>query len=1021
MTFRTIALLTALPVIASSCGTPPDGLRLTPEGAGPLVVVDWDADPLPEIPFPNDLATRPDPTSVTGLRVNISLEATTHQEAEARAKFNELVGFGIFSPITVRFSAPLDLDNVAGRHPDDFEVADHWNDDALLVINVDPDSPDYLKPFPLDMGHGRFPADVARTDRYFTNDPRSDSPSIIFEMGEEDLNGNGILDPGEDTDNDGILDHPNVYPLGGDPRADMLTWYERETNTLIARPVVPLLEETRYAVVLTSRLVDDNGEPVRSPWKWINHTRQTDALLPLEQALPKLGMSTDDVAYAWTFTTGRVTGDLIDIYRGLHGDGPWPFLQDDYPARIEEAHQLHTRDNLPSTYRLPMSSLITELNDLGMFPDESGPYLSASYKSFTGDLVGGVFTTPYLLTDRDDGGYDDSDEWWQLDPVAGTMSVGPQRVPFTCALPAEHLGFDKPYPVVLTGHGYGSSRFDFLGFAHAFNRVGIAACGMDFPGHGPTLKPDQDLLVTALLATKGLLPFKFHLFDGRYRDLSNNGISDSGGDQWSADSFHTRDMVRQGVVDWMQMIRSMQTCGEGSMDLVEQKEDGPHPTGDVAVTCDWDDDGQPDIGGPDAKYYIVGGSLGGIDSAVAAGVIPDVTAWAPFAPGGGTLDIGIRTQIGGAVEALVGRFVTPMFVGIPTEDGGLRIEQHVVSVTDIERLPVANLPDIPVGGRVTVENLDNGEVRTGMIPDDGRFRLSIPADGLDHFEKRVAAGIPLDGPLPDATPGQVADNEGLGDRFVITVFDAAGQETAHLNSWETDVVHEGVLMPAGSPLVAGSHGLGHIRGSSDVRRLAMVISSAIEPGDAISYAPLWHDRPPTVIRSEPINMLLQPSIGDKIVNINAGIALARAGGLYVWDVKDDRYDMTIDQWLVDRGVVQGLERYGPWRNSAGQPVLFDPDDADDSTDGFEAPSDAPLRATRKTTSGTSGLRLTYSEITGSHTFGLPEPGRPFDASTFHTNQIAWYFATDGKELLDDPCLATSDCDFLHPIQWPEGE
>ena len=29
----------------------------------------------------------------------------------------------------------------------------------------------------------------------------------------------GQLDFGEDTDNDGVLDHPNVWPEGGDPRA----------------------------------------------------------------------------------------------------------------------------------------------------------------------------------------------------------------------------------------------------------------------------------------------------------------------------------------------------------------------------------------------------------------------------------------------------------------------------------------------------------------------------------------------------------------------------------------------------------------------------------------------------------------------------------------------------------------------------------------------------------------------------------------------------------------------------------
>ena len=96
---------------------------------------------------------------------------------------------------------------------------------------------------------------MPRTDRYFPNDARSESPTLIFETYEEDVNGNGALDPGEDTDADGVLDHPNVWPPGGDPRADLLTFYELESDTLIVRPIKPLREETTYAVVLTNRLV----------------------------------------------------------------------------------------------------------------------------------------------------------------------------------------------------------------------------------------------------------------------------------------------------------------------------------------------------------------------------------------------------------------------------------------------------------------------------------------------------------------------------------------------------------------------------------------------------------------------------------------------------------------------------------------------------------------------------------------------------------------------------------------------
>ena len=174
----------------TACAGYPEGLRLTPEGPGPVVIIDWDARPLPEVPLPNDLATRADPTSVTGLRLNISELAPTEMEREARRKINELPGFGIYAPFTVSFDAPLDLDEIQHRHQDDGD----FSDDAFFLVNVDPESKDYLEPVRLDVGHGRFPQDLDQTDRYFPNDPRADSPALLFETVDEDLNQNGILD-----------------------------------------------------------------------------------------------------------------------------------------------------------------------------------------------------------------------------------------------------------------------------------------------------------------------------------------------------------------------------------------------------------------------------------------------------------------------------------------------------------------------------------------------------------------------------------------------------------------------------------------------------------------------------------------------------------------------------------------------------------------------------------------------------------------------------------------------------------
>jgi hypothetical protein len=993
--------------LLAACAAAPEGLMATPDGDGPEIVVDWDAEPLPEIPFPNDLATRPDPLSSTGLRVNVPTEAATHAESEARLKLNQLTGFGVYAPITVAFSERLDIDEIIARHPDDFHDPLHFRDDAILVIDVDPDSPDYLQAVDLDLGHGRFPLDVPRTDRYFPNDARSESPTLIFETYEEDLDGDGVLDPGEDTDADGVLDHPNVWPPGGDPRADLLTFYELESDTLIVRPVVPLREETTYAVVLTNRLVGEGGEPVRSPWPYINHTRQTEALTPVLDALGDYDLSLPDVAFAWTFTTGRVTGDLLDLRRGLvDGEGPYPHLAQTFPAAVEEALQNNDVAGA-DPYALPVDVLMGALVDLGLLEGDGAEMIAEMSTTWSDYVVGGSFTTPYLLADRDDGGRWDADEAWMLEPSIGLVMAQPQRVAFSCVIPKAGPGAQPPFPVAMFGHGYGSSRFDVFGFAWAFNRVGVAVCSMDFPGHGPTIPDDQLALINAVLAGEGLSPFLSHLQDARYRDLNNDGVPDSGGDQWSADSFHTRDMVRQAAVDWVQMYRAFRACGDGSMAKVAYDGEGGRlePSGD-AVSCDWNGDGTPDLGG-DVRYMLAGGSLGGIDSAVTVPLLPEIAAWAPIAPGGGTLDIGVRTEIGGAVEALAGRIVGPLILGVPDGVGGLTVTQMVNSVTDMVELPIAHLDAVPSGGFVTVENLRTGVSRTAPIPVDGTFRVSVAADALDPFEKRMLVGMPDDDPAGLYT---VEDNTELGDALSVTITDAAGAVVAELVEWESTVAFEGVTMEEGTTLVAASTGLGHIRGTPPLRRLASVLSSALEPGDAISYAPRWHDEPYAELGSKPASVLLMPTPGDTIVNINTGIALARSSGLIRYDTIDDRYGTSVDRWLIDVGAVQGLEEHGPWVCADGAPCLFDVDDQDDGTDGTGAPSVAPLRATRTDHGGVSGLRMPYVSTTGSHAFALPEPNAPFDISTFALMQVGWFLASG--ELSDDPCLATADCSFF---------
>src|SRR5262249_33340037 len=114
---RSLILPLAL-LCACGTATPFEGLAPAGPGSGPKGVFDPLRTPLPEIPFPNDLATRPDPASATGLRVNASLAASTALERNLRGLIDQLDGFGTFAPITVAFDADLDFSDLFARQND---------------------------------------------------------------------------------------------------------------------------------------------------------------------------------------------------------------------------------------------------------------------------------------------------------------------------------------------------------------------------------------------------------------------------------------------------------------------------------------------------------------------------------------------------------------------------------------------------------------------------------------------------------------------------------------------------------------------------------------------------------------------------------------------------------------------------------------------------------------------------------------------------------------------------------------
>ncbi|TDP73415.1 hypothetical protein [Bradymonas sediminis] len=779
----------SLALVSAGCfddNNPPQGLSSAQESAGPTVVFDLDTWPFPDIPFPNDLATRVDPSSPTGKRINVSLQGASDAEAKVRDYVNRMSGFGVFTPITVAFDAPLDIENIIARHQG--SVPD-LADDAVYIVNVDPKSPNFGEFALIDMGAGSFPLTLDRPDGYFANDPRRLGTNLLFETYEEvDLNGNGVLDPIEDTDDDGVWDRPNTRTVGGDlyDVGEMLDFYERETNTLVLRTLEPLDEKTTYAVVLTDALVGEDDAPVQSPFKSINHLRQTEDLNPLKEILPakfpqRFSESLDSVRFAWTFTTGAPTHTLETIRAGLYGHGSLAWLAEEYPAEFKLLHNpgepgraeplTFSLENIIPLIAPAASQALGSGGNLSLLEDAIG---EIDY------MVSGSFISPYFLGDSDGlakPGADatikstnpqDEDEVFDVDTETGRARVRPGEVSFHCAVPASRPGRTQPYPVVLYSHAIGSTRLEMIAFAGQFAKFGLASCAIDAAGHGINIPPDINDILETVSSRLGLPGFGAMLRHDRARDLVNNGEVQTGEDFFTSEILHARDMIRQTAVDQMQLIRILRSFDgktRWSADIdtedpwIADKIDivgGWDQTGDGKgeIRGDFDGDGVVDFGG-EQPYLAFGTSLGGLQTGVISGIEPTIRAAATNAGGGGLGDIAARTSIRNVRVGVFLSMFGPLLTGTaPTNEDGeitgpMTLEWQLPSGIRDVSVRFGTLEGIENGDRVVLRN-PKRESR-GFIPEEerqaavlvrgGRFRVGIAADAKSASARRAILGF----------------------------------------------------------------------------------------------------------------------------------------------------------------------------------------------------------------------------------------------------------------------------------------
>lgn len=1075
--FRIHALFALFLVAACNDGGGfPNGYRASASGSGPRVVWDLAATPVPNIPLPNDFATWPDAHSPTGLRLNASLVAPTAIEERTRALFNTLDGWGTFAPVTVAFEAPLDVQELIRRQGPGRFSRDAWPEHAIYLVNLDTGIP-----VPLDVNSGAFTFTLDRPNNYGENDPRGNESNLLFETVEEDANGNGVLDPGEDSDFDGVLDHPNTVSghLDGanptDTYDNMMWFYERETNTLVLRPILPMEEQTHYAVVLTKRLVGEDGQPVRSPFDYVHHNRQREALRDLPRALashPELygDLSRDGwdgIAFAWEFTTQSTTADLTALREGLYGRGPFARLAAEYPADLIVSRAVNAEEDNCATdvmlnhpYVAPtelVKAAAAQLAGEAFGLSEASTLALLDGFDSIDHFVVAFYRTPYLLGDPN---APSTDEVFQIDRMTGEMRVSSDVVPMIIAVPKETERYHQPFPVAFAGHSYTSTNLETLGFAGIFARQGIATVGTTAQAHGFQLEPATAIVLRAVFGAQCLDGMGNAVLLDRARDQNGDRIVDSGGDFWSAYVFHTRDALRQSVLDQMQAIRIVRAL-DGTRRTVAAS--AAHPRGGnfqeivfdgdfdadgaLDIAGDFDADGVPDIGGPDNPVFVWGQSLGAAITGVLAGVEPYATVSVPSAGAGGLIDVGLRTTESSVKEAVMMRLMSPAITSVPSagpsdetscEAGAHSLRFLVVDVNRRQTTEFGCAPAdaIQAGDAVVGRNFRNGELRCAAADAEGRFRISLPSTRDDLLDITVYRGgaATIDYATCSFPPGEEPEIS-----FAIDEWTSGAMSCARCGRYQQ------VRYEVGDALSAPTDGFGIRRQTPELRRFMTLAQVAVDAGDPINYAPRVFLDP--LAESGPRDLLVLESLGDTTVPVNAGFAYARASGVLPFMPSDApdvfanyrapenfrvRYPILespndlLNYYYVSEGIAR-LERVPDGMTTDW---LFDPDDISDGQQyyansggdppvlpdtGMRAPRlQPPLRWVRESramrtpgedvwtvasTTHLSGLLTFMIEPSGEHGFDPVNPEKTWDEGAYLNNLLGWYFQSRGQDLL----------------------
>ena len=928
---------------------------------GPQITFNPYAKPFALVPFPNDATLRVSAETLTGKSWNVSMIKSTEHERTLRADFNQLEGFGPFAPILVTFEGPLALETLLAEH--------------VKLVNIEPGHHRYGEEIPIDFGDGFFPS-LTEAHLYYEYDEHAETPSLVLPRSSEVSEGKWV------------------------------NYYDHDSRTLILRPIIPLAQGARYAVLLSREIqgIGARGElgAIQSPFPAKAHLSQLDYV---QEALKTTGWREDQLAFGWTYTTMNVTRPLELVRKGLYGEGRFspyrvrvpPVIKEVRDTSIEHDSTINDQPQDPRDHRFILkSAFLSEIfKVIGQVQGDDNFAIEMPDVDY---FVFGSFESPQIRNPETAK----IDVNWRAPKLIDAQGTTPvERVPFIISIPKTTERFKPPFPVMFYFHGTGTSRFEAAAISNRLAQQGVAVFSFDQVGHGPLLQDlprliaESDLppavftvaaqLVARLFAPEradeliGLDPIEAFsrledngLFaeitvHGRAYDEDKNGVLEIAEGFFHADPFKMCGSFLQDLVDFMQAVRLVRGLSadqvpsalEGSLNDANYDTLREH-----LLSGDFNADGVLDLGGPGVQFSVAGTSLGGIHSVMAAAIEPEVEVVTPIVAGGGLAHLISRTTLHFILEDVFKETFGAMVIGCPV----LAEAAEDVSEDQLYLLLGSQAT------RCNEKGIERAFAQLSLPPVGSKVKLSSPSHDesveveLDE-ERGFVARIPID----------------QGELIQVTITDPQSGETPQVFDVRADI-----------------DGSAYARNSSDFWRALTLEQHALDRCDPSNFARHLFWEP--LEGHQPKSVLFLNAVADSTVPISDGILLGVASGIF--GQREEEWRPVVED-LIDRDIMRGdvVDVHGILRGTEWER-------APSSEESDEASSE-PYGLFTPVSSGDGISSMHIADVNGKHEWiaGFTT-STGFEYGTYSQNQLSVFHACGGKLILNEPvaCLSTNECE-----------